>query len=171
MNPRPLLAFLAALCLLPRLGADPLKVGDAAPTGSSVTQEGAALALGDVYPQGYTLVYFYPKADTPGCTAQGCSLRDAYEELTQQGVTVLGVSTDGVEAQRAFREKHHLPFTLLADESKTVINAFGVPTLAGFAARQAFLVDPAGRIVWADQHATTAQQAADVLAALKQLRG
>lgn len=171
MNPRRLLAVLAALFSLARLWADPLKVGDAAPAVSSVTQEGAALALGDVYPKGYTLVYFYPKADTPGCTAQGCSLRDAYEELTKQGVTVLGVSTDGVEAQRAFREKHHLPFTLLADESQTVIKAFGVPALAGFAARQAFLVDPKGRIVWADQHASTAQQAADVLAALKQLRG
>jgi peroxiredoxin Q/BCP len=146
--------------------AEPLQVGATAPAVSGVTETGATLALADVYAkQPYTLVYFFPKADTPGCTKQGCSLRDAYEELTQKGVAVIGVSTDGVEAQKAFKDKYHFPFTLIADQEKTVINAFGVPAKMGFATRQAFLVKD-GKIVWADYKASTDKQAADVLKVL-----
>ena len=146
--------------------AAPLPVGAAAPAVSGVTETGATLALADVYAkQPYTLVYFFPKADTPGCTKQGCSLRDAYEELTQKGVAVIGVSTDDVEAQKAFKDKYHFPFTLIADKEKTVINAFGVPATMGFATRQAFLVKD-GKIVWADYKAATDKQAADVLKVL-----
>ena len=112
--------------------------------------------------QEYTLVYFYPKADTPGCTAQGCSLRDSYEGLQEKGVAVIGVSIDSVEDQKAFKEKYHLPFTLIADLDKTVVKAFGVPALMGFAKRQAFLIK-GGKIVWADYSAATSEQAADVL--------
>lgn len=165
---RPLFC-LAAMFLFSSLFAEPLKVGDTAPSVAAVTHEGTTLNLGDVYAQGYTLVYFYPKADTSGCTAQACSLRDAYEELGEKGVTVIGVSTDGVEAQKNFREKHNLPFTLLADTEKTVVNAFGVPTTMGFASRQAFLINREGKIVWADQKASTKKQAEDVLAALAKL--
>jgi len=161
--------LLAAMFSFLSASATPLAVGAAAPAVSALTHEGKALNLGDVYPQGYTLVYFYPRADTPGCTAQGCSLRDAYAELTTRGVTVIGVSTDGVEAQRLFREKHNLPFTLLADTEKAVVTAFGVPTTMGFASRQAFLVDRSGKVVWADHKASTKRQAEDVLNALKAL--
>lgn len=150
--------------------AEPLAVGDAAPKLSATTETGATLTLGDVYPKGFTLVYFYPKADTPGCTAQGCSLRDAYEELGKMGVTVIGVSTDGVEAQKKFKEKYNLPFTLLADTDKKVMEAFGqTGGMMGFASRQAFLINKEGKIVWRDLKASTKQQAQDVLAALKQL--
>jgi peroxiredoxin Q/BCP len=143
--------------------ASPLAVGAAAPTVTGVTETGATLALADVYArQPYTLVYFYPKADTPGCTAQGCSLRDAYEELLKKGVAVIGVSTDKPAAQKAFKEKYRLPFTLIADHDKKVVEAFGVPTTMGFAKRQAFLIK-AGKIVWADYSASTKQQAEDVL--------
>jgi peroxiredoxin Q/BCP len=110
------------------------------------------------------LVYFFPKADTPGCTAQGCSLRDAYEQLTQKGVAVVGVSHDDVAAQSAFKEKFHFPFTLIADPDDVVIHAFGVPTypVVGMAKRQAYLIKN-GTIIWADYHAKTSEQAADVL--------
>jgi thioredoxin-dependent peroxiredoxin len=152
--------------------AEPLEVGAAAPTLSAKTETGATLNLGEVYPKGYTLVYFYPKADTGGCTAQGCSLRDAYTELTKQGVTVIGVSTDSVEAQKKFKEKNNFPFTLLADTDKQVMKAFGQePGITGFASRQAFLINKDGKIVWRDLKASTKQQADDVLAALKQLGG
>jgi thioredoxin-dependent peroxiredoxin len=151
--------------------ADPLKVGDTAPAVSGVTETGATINLGDVYKQQpYTLVYFYPRAGTKGCTAQGCSLRDAYEQLTQKGVVVVGVSTDTVAAQAKFKNEEHFPFTLIADTDKTVINAFGVPTkdilvLGTIATRQAFLIKD-GKIVWADYKAATSQQAADVLKVL-----
>jgi peroxiredoxin Q/BCP len=151
--------------------ADPLKVGDKAPEVSGVTETGATLNLAAVYKQQpYTLVYFYPRAGTSGCTKQGCSLRDAYEVLTQKGVAVVGVSTDTVAAQAKFKEDQHFPFTLIADTDKTVINAFGVPThsipvLGTIASRQAFLIKD-GKIVWADYKAATTQQAADVLKVL-----
>ncbi len=151
--------------------AAPLKVGDAAPTVSGVTETGAKLNLGDVYKkQTYTLVYFYPRAGTSGCTAQGCSLRDDYAELTAKGVAVIGVSTDDVQAQLNFKDKQHFPFTLIADPDKTVINAFGVPTrkipvMGELASRQAYLIRD-GKIIWADYHAKTDKQAADVLAVI-----
>jgi peroxiredoxin Q/BCP len=89
-----LLTLLAAMSLFPAFAsADPLKVGDTAPAVSAVTDAGEKIAFADIYKkQPYTLVYFYPKADTPGCTKQGCSLRDGYEALTKKGVAVIGVS-------------------------------------------------------------------------------
>lgn len=156
-----------------KLAADPLKVGDAAPKIAATAEDGASLNLGDVYQKNtFTLVYFYPKADTPGCTKQGCSLRDSYEQLTQKGIAVIGVSADGVDSQKAFKDKYHLPFPLVADKEHKVIEAFGVPTMpgVGFAKRQAFLIKD-GKIVWADYKASTEQQAADVLKAVAQLSG
>ena len=154
--------------------AEPLAVGAQAPAVTGVTETGAKLDLGDVYKKGYTLVYFFPKADTPGCTAEGCSLRDSFQDLSDKGVTVIGVSTDEVPAQQAFKEKYHFPFTLVADHDHTVINAFGVPVrevpaIGAFASRQSFLINKEGKIVWRDLKASTKQQAADVLKALKDL--
>lgn len=163
MKLRPAIASLAFLTMSLFASAEPLAVGADAPQVTGVTETGATLALADVYAkQAYTLVYFYPKADTPGCTAQGCSLRDSYEDLLAKGVAVIGVSTDKPEAQKAFKEKYDLPFTLIADSDQKVVKAFGVPTTMGFAKRQAFLIK-GGKIVWADYTASTAQQAADVL--------
>jgi thioredoxin-dependent peroxiredoxin len=145
--------------------AESLKVGDAAPKASSVDQNGKSVALSSLYGPGWTLVYFYPKADTPGCTAEACSLRDQFEVLTKKGVTVIGVSADTPAEQRAFQEKYHLPFTLIADHDKNVIKAFGVPTTMGYASRQSFLIR-GGKIVWRDLHASTKEQAADILKAV-----
>lgn len=148
--------------------AQPLAVGATAPAVSGVTETGATLNLGDLYPkQTYTLVYFFPKAETPGCTAQGCSLRDAYAELQDKGVAVVGVSADTVKEQLKFKEKYHFPFTLIADHDHAVMKAFGVPTMpvTGWAKRQAFLIKD-GKIVWADYRASTSKQAEDVLSVI-----
>ena len=159
------------LAVFSSASAEPLKVGDAAPAVVGVTDTGAKLDLAEVYKhQPYTLVYFYPKADTPGCTKQGCSLRDGYEALTKQGVAVIGVSHDDVAAQQAFKVKYHLPFTLIADADKVVINAFGVPTknvplMGEFASRSAYLIKD-GKIIYADYKGTTDQQAQVILALL-----
>ena len=164
-----LLALLTTMSLFSFASAEPLKVGDPAPTVTGVTDTGAKLALADVYQQqSYTLVYFYPKADTPGCTKQGCSLRDGYEALTKKGVAVIGVSHDDVAAQKAFKEKYHLPFTLIADMDKAFINAFGVPAampLTDMAHRSAYLIKD-GKIVYADYKGTTEKQADAILAEL-----
>src|ERR1035437_2889214 len=146
---RGLLMLSSLFLFLSKALADPLKVGDAAPTLSAVTEAGETLSLGAIYPKGYTLVYFYPKADTAGCTAQGCSLRDAYDVLGKKGVTVIGVSHDNQAEQKAFKEKFHFPFTLIADSDQKVSKAFGVPNIpvTSLATRQAFLIDKEGKIV------------------------
>lgn len=150
---------------------EPLKVGDAAPAVTGVTETGAKLNLADVYKkQPYTLVYFYPKAETKGCTAQGCSLRDGYDALTKKGVAIIGVSLDTAEAQKAFKENHQFQFTLLADPDKTVVKAFGVPTrsipvLGEIASRQAYLIKD-GKIIYTDYKGTTDKQAETILKVL-----
>jgi peroxiredoxin Q/BCP len=163
------IAALAASLAMAQNANAQLKVGDNAPAATGVTDAGQKINLADVYAkQTYTLVYFYPKADTPGCTAQGCSLRDGYEALTQKGVAVIGVSHDGVDAQKAFKDKYRLPFTLIADTDDSVMAAFGVPTnMLGMAHRSAYLIK-GGKIVYTDYKGTTGKQAQailDVLAA------
>ncbi len=145
--------------------SEPLTVGDAAPLVSGITDSGQTLALGDIYAQQtYTLVYFYPKAGTSGCTAQGCSLRDAYADLVAKGVGVVGVSTDSVAKQKAFRDANRFPFPLIADTDNKVMDAFGVGTYPGTndAQRQAYLIKE-GQVIWLDKTASTSRQAADVL--------
>jgi len=161
--------FLIAMSLLTFLGlksAQALPVGSRAPVLEALNQDGQKLNLGDYYRKGLVLVYFYPKADTPGCTAQACSLRDAYTDLLQEGVTVIGVSHDAPAAQKKFQEKYHLPFPLIADTDGAVARAFQVPTVIGFTKRQAFLIRD-GKIVWADFSASTDKQADDVKKAIR----
>jgi peroxiredoxin Q/BCP len=143
--------------------AEPLAEGAALPDVSQKNQDDQWVKISEARLSGYLLVYFYPKADTPGCTKQACSLRDSYAELVGKGVRILGVSMDSPKAQKAFKEKYKLPFDLLADEDGSVIKAFGVPKKIGFTSRQAFLFKD-GKLVWRDRSASTDKQAADVLA-------
>jgi peroxiredoxin Q/BCP len=142
-----------------------IEIGTALPSVTVADQDGQAVDLATVGAQGWTLVYFYPTADTPGCTKQACSLRDSFAVLTDTKVRVFGVSSDGVAAQKACQQKYKLPFQLLADTDKKVMDAFGVPHKLGFASRQAFLFRD-GKLVWRDLTASTSEQAADVLAAI-----
>lgn len=160
-----LMSFLGMLFGRNARAAD-VKVGDAGPLATALDETGTKVSLGDLYAKGKVLVYFYPKADTPGCTAQACSLRDSYEVLQRRGVTVIGVSTDSPADQKKFKEKYHLPFTLLADTEKKVTEAFGVSTTLGYASRQAFLIEE-GKVTWLDRKASTKEQAKDVLAVLE----
>jgi peroxiredoxin Q/BCP len=163
--------MIAALCSIFGGGGaqagEPLEIGKKVPQVEAKTQAGELVKLHEAAAEGYALVYFYPKADTPGCTKQACSLRDAYEALAARGVKVFGVSTDTVEEQKAFAEKFKLPFTLLADKDAAVVKAFGVPTMRGdaFAKRQAYLFKD-GELVWRDLSASTSEQAADILKVL-----
>jgi peroxiredoxin Q/BCP len=147
----------------------PVAVGAAAPNVVSCDEQGNDVRLVDFYGDGFTLIYFYPKADTPGCTAQACSLRDDFEQLQERGVRVVGVSADGPEAQLRFKKKYRLPFILLADRERIVAKAFGVPLMLGMTHRQSFLIK-GGRVVWRDLSASTRAQAQDVLQALEKLR-
>jgi peroxiredoxin Q/BCP len=157
--------LLPTLCLLMTASASAeLEIGAPAPQVAVLDDGGETIDLAEALAQGYTLVYFYPKAHTPGCTKQACSLRDGWSELQERGVKVYGVSSDSVESQASFRAKHDLPFALLADTGKKVAEAFG----KGRWSRQAYLFKD-GVLVWRDLSAATRAQADDVLAALDEL--
>ncbi|MEM9480299.1 MAG: peroxiredoxin [Verrucomicrobiota bacterium] len=163
-----LLISIFSLFLMPfSLLAEPLEVGDAAPKVKSEDQNGDKVDLGEKFKEGTYLVYFYPKADTPGCTKQACNLRDEFEAVKKAGLEVYGVSADTAEDQKAFADKYELPFTLLADKKGDVIEAFGVPTSPrGMSARQSFLIRD-GKVIWRDLKASPATQAKDAIEAAK----
>lgn len=145
---------------------EPLAVGAAAPALVAKTQNGQDLDLGEIFKKGATLVYFYPKADTPGCTKQACNLRDFRDDLAKAGIRAMGVSADQVPAQKAFEEKYKLNFDLIADADHKVIDAFGVPLRMGnFASRQSFLIQD-GKVIWHQPNANPTTQAQDAIAAL-----
>lgn len=102
-----------------------LKIGDKVPAFSSKDQDGNTVNLND-YLGKKLIVFFYPKASTPGCTAEACNLRDNFKELQSEGYELLGVSADSEKRQANFRDKYKFPFPLLADEDHTVLNTFGV---------------------------------------------
>lgn len=157
-----------SLSLFPFLGnaAEKLAVGAKLPAVTCNDQDGQPVDLAKAGAQGYLLVYFYPKASTPGCTKQGCSLRDAWSQLQKKGVKVFGVSTDSEASQKHFKTEQSYPFPLLADKNKVVTEAFGVKNLIGMANRSAFLFKD-GVCVWVDPKSSTSDQAEQVLNYLK----
>ena len=102
-----------------------LKIGDKAPNFESVDEKGNTVKLTD-YKGKKLVLFFYPKASTPGCTNEACDLRDNYQSFLAKGYEVLGASADSAKRQQNWINKHELPFPLLADETKEVINAFGI---------------------------------------------
>jgi thioredoxin-dependent peroxiredoxin len=164
----PLLVFSAISLFALTAKAEPLTVGTAAPAIIAKNQDGEPVNFADVYSKGTTLVYFYPKAGSPGCTAQACSLRDSFADLNKTGLQIIGVSEDTVESQKKFQDEHKLPFNLIADSNGKVAEAFGVPTTMGLAKRQSFIVKE-GKIVWVSPQAKTKEHAQEVQAALGSL--
>jgi peroxiredoxin Q/BCP len=102
-----------------------LKEGDKAPVFEGVDQNGKKVSLND-FKGKKIILYFYPKDDTPGCTAQACNLRDNYQELIQKGFQVVGISTDSVKSHKKFEDKYSLPFPLIADEDRKIVDEYGV---------------------------------------------
>jgi thioredoxin-dependent peroxiredoxin len=164
----PLLIFSAIGLFGLTARAEPLAVGTAAPAIIAKDQDGETVNFADVYSKGTTLVYFYPKAGTAGCTAQACSLRDSFADLNQLGLQILGVSEDTLESQKKFKDENKLPFTLIADSDGKVAQAFGVPLTMGLAKRQSFIVK-GGKIAWVSPQAKTKEHAEEVQAALESL--
>lgn len=119
-----------------------LKVGDSAPTFKIKTQENADFDLSSRKGT-WTVLYFYPKADTPGCTKQACAFRDNIKKIRDQGADVFGISVNSVEDQAAFAKKHGLNFTLLADEKAHIAELYGSKVqLLNISKRWTFIVDP-----------------------------
>ena len=127
MNLKATLTALLSLAFLPAVSqAEPLAVGAPAPEVSGVDQNGKTVNFKDVYAKGPTLVYFYPKADTPGCTTEACELRDQNEAIAAADTVILGISPDSVKAPAKFKTKFGLPYQLLADTEHAVAQAYGV---------------------------------------------
>jgi peroxiredoxin Q/BCP len=129
-----------------------LEKGQAAPTFSGVDQNGNTVNLSD-FRGNKLVIYFYPKDDTPGCTAQACDLRDNYEVLLQKGYEVLGISSDSPASHKKFIAKYNLPFNLIADEDKSIHEQYGVwveKSMYGRkymgTARTTFIIDEEGKI-------------------------
>jgi thioredoxin-dependent peroxiredoxin len=129
-----------------------LKVGDLAPDIELPTETGEAMRLSNFRGKRVVL-YFYPKANTPGCTTESCEFRDDVKAFSKKGVTVVGISPDKPAAQMKFKQKYDLPFTLLADQEKKVAQAFGVwkeKSLYGLKfmgiERSTFVIGPDGKI-------------------------
>lgn len=142
----------------------PLAVGTDAPAFTAKDTNGNTVSLSDF--KGKTVVlYFYPKDDTPGCTKQACSFRDAQPDYQNKDVVVLGVSADDEASHQAFTAKYNLNFPLLADTNKELIKAYDVDG-GGYAKRVSYVIDGDGKIVHVDASVNTATHASDILAAL-----
>ena len=149
-----------------------LKEGDAAPDFSAAASGGGKLSLADFKGKN-VILYFYPKDDTPGCTKEACAFRDAFSEFQKQGAVLLGVSPDSPASHDKFVEKFKLPFPLLADEDKKIVNAYGVWGDKSFMGRVyqgtrrvTFLIGGDGRIKKIWPKVKPEEHAAEVLAAL-----
>ncbi len=147
-----------------------LKVGDKVPDFSAKDQDGNTINLSD-YKGKKLVVFFYPKANTPGCTAEACNLRDNYKELQDQGFELLGVSADSEKKQSNFKNKYEFPFPLLADEDHTVINTFGVWGPKKFMGKEydgihrtTFVIDEDGVVENVIEKVKTKDHAAQILA-------
>ncbi len=154
-----------ALTVFSNLNSFAMDIGDQLPELDVTNHNGDLAPLKSYDEAEFLFVFFYPKADTPGCTAQACSLRDAYESLLDANARVLGVSGDKVAAQGRFKEKRELPYPLISDGDGKVMKAFDVPSFLGISKRQAFLFRN-GELVWKDESASTKSQAQDALAAI-----
>ena len=141
-----------------------LAVGTDAPAFTTKDTNGNTVSLSDF--AGKTVVlYFYPKDDTPGCTKQACSFRDAQSEYTSKGIVVLGVSAADEAGHQAFTNKYNLNFPLLADTNKSIITAYDVDG-GGYAKRVTYIIDGNGKIIDVDASVNTSTHASDVLAKL-----
>ncbi|MBF2034222.1 MAG: peroxiredoxin [Leptolyngbyaceae cyanobacterium T60_A2020_046] len=149
----------------------PIRVGDTAPDFSLQAHTGETVSLSQFNGQKPVVLYFYPKDDTPGCTAESCSFRDSYEDFTEAGAVVLGVSSDSPESHQKFAAKYNLPFLLLSDTGSKVRKAYGVPaTLGLLPGRVTYVIDQAGvvRHVFNSQFNPTAH-VSEALTVLKSL--
>lgn len=130
-----------------------LQAGDLAPVFTAKNQNGETVSLTD-FKGKKVILYFYPKDNTPGCTAEACDFRDNYQSLTGKGFEVIGVSTDDEKSHKKFESKFELPFTLIADTEKTIVESYGVwveKSLYGKSymgtSRKTFLIDEDGKII------------------------
>lgn len=152
------------------------KVGTKAPAFTAPDQNGKMHSLKD-YAGRWVILYFYPKDDTPGCTKEACSFRDGFSKFKRAGIEILGVSVDSVKKHTKFVEKYSLPFTLLSDENKGIVEAYKVWGLKKFMGREymgtqrvSYLINPEGKIAKVYEKVKPEDHADEVLADVKALK-
>ncbi len=143
-----------------------LAVGSEVPALVRVDHRGKVISLRSETP---TLLYFYPRDGTPGCTKEACALRDAWDDYGMAGLRVIGVSTDSEQEHRTFAEEHELPFSLIADPERTWAEAMGVGKFGNFDDRVSFLIDAQGRVAKTYDDVEPGVHAEQVLADAKAL--
>ena len=127
--------------------AHSVKAGDKAPDFTLRSQAGEPVRLSDRLGERVVILYFYPKDETRGCTAEACAFRDSYEVFTEAGAEVIGVSSDSVDKHAGFAGHHELPFTLLSDQGGAVRKSYGVPAALGvIPGRVTYVIDRAGNV-------------------------
>ena len=148
-----------------------LKEGSKAPIFKAIDQDGKPISLAD-YKGKKVILYFYPKDDTPTCTDQACNLRDNYSVLLKKGYQVIGVSTDSVKSHKKFEQKNKLPFPLVSDEDKKIVdkyNLWGEKKIMGHTymgtTRTTFLIDETGKIVKIIEKPQSKNHTEEILAA------
>lgn len=166
----PILTTLLTVAAGPAHGGDMLAPGDRFPTFELEAHDGSTINSGALAGQTF-LLFFYPKAETPGCTKEACRLRDSWTDLRELGVTVLGVSYDTPESNRRFAEKHRLPFPLLSDRSRELASAVGATRLLlPVPKRISYLIGPDGVVLKAYPSVSPSDHADHVLHDLEEMR-
>lgn len=152
-------------------GGEMLKAGDTAPDFELYDSEGTIHKLTD-YRGGITVIYFYPKDDSPGCTKEACNLRDNYEELLKEGISILGISYDDSVSHKKFSDKYNLPFPLLSDDEKKVADMYGADrgllNMVG-PKRITYVIGKDGKIFHVFDQVDTGNHASQILKVVKKL--
>ena len=146
-----------------------LKVGDLVPYFELNDQKGELFKSDTVIGQKPAVVYFYPKDETPGCTAEACSFRDSYEDFKELGAEVIGISSDSIGSHKRFAQRHRLPFILLADTKKVVQRLFKLPKILFglYIKRITFVIDEVGKVVYVHDSLLVTSHIKKALKALK----
>jgi thioredoxin-dependent peroxiredoxin len=149
-----------------------IQVGDKAPDFTLPAQDGGQVKLSDRLGQRAVVLYFYPKDETSGCTAEACAFRDSYEVFTDAGAEVIGISSDSVDKHAAFADHHQLPFTLVSDDKGKIRKAYGVPSALGvIPGRVTYVIDRTGTVRYVFSSMTNiGRHVNDALDMVKQLQ-
>lgn len=164
--------LLFASCFSAAAAQDVPQAGTPAPGFSLPDQHGTPVTL-DRFRGRWVVLYFYPKADTPGCTEEACKFRDDLAQLTRLGAQILGVSVDDTQAQSAFAEKYHLPFPLLSDHDGKVAASYGAISdwgIVSFAKRYTFLIDEKGTVRKSYLSVDTSRHSTEIIEDLERMR-
>ena len=148
-----------------------IQIGDFLPHFTAIKQDGTAFDSKSIQNRP-VVIYFYPKDNTPGCTTQACSFRDAYQDFQDLGAEVIGVSGDSVSSHQNFQQKHRLPFILLSDADRKLRKLFGVPTaLFGLVpGRVTYVFDAAGKAIYIFDNMSAKNHIAKALTAIKKAK-